>query len=279
MWPVGKIFCFGLSYSEGFQSIKVSNPSYIFKSEKGGCGQTLLSTQLALFWTLFGWWLILRPPVKSVIVGVVASAPAALTTHSDLACLGFMSKLPPLVGGCRALSRKKRAVHEKLDQFLLIKMPDAQNICCQRMEIVLKSYAHHHALYVEHFTLHCIDCLWKEWQLRAIFKSFHFVNVWLWHHMNHIWSAHALYLICTQRFTVCLSVKGITRRVSACMKEVSLEKNWPPQCSPLKRPLESTAFKLAWYFSTDNPAPLMGSFSAMSSPSPRIGLLLNLVHF
>ena len=115
-------------------------------------GHYSVGTFLESFWLMVNF----EAPSQSVIVGVVASAPAALTTHSDLACLGFMSKLPPLVGGCRALSRKKRAVHEKLDQFLLIKMPDAQNICCQRMDIVLKSYAHHQ---VEHFTLHCIGFL------------------------------------------------------------------------------------------------------------------------
>ena len=74
----------------------------------------------------------------------VATA-APLTTHSDLGCLGFMSKaatqFPPLVGGCPALSRKKRAVHEKLDQFLHIKMPDAQNNYCRKMEVVLRSQA------------------------------------------------------------------------------------------------------------------------------------------
>ena len=84
-------------------------------------------------------------PFKRIIVGVVATAAAALTTHSDLGCLGFMSKaatqFPPLVGRCPALSRKKRAVHEKLDQFLHIKMPDAQNNYCRKMEVVLRSQA------------------------------------------------------------------------------------------------------------------------------------------
>ena len=50
----------------------------------------LTTCPLALFQTQG--WFISRPPFKRIIVGVVATAEAALTTHSDLGCLGFMSK-------------------------------------------------------------------------------------------------------------------------------------------------------------------------------------------